>query len=166
MARDRPSPYGEVAFFPRSAGALGCHPRIRAGFPRDGSRTAVFIVARGPVPRVVPSSRGGVLGPTDLRDVFFRSAGALGCHTRIRAGFPRDRWSAPTMARDRPSPYGEGGLPPRRPIASRPGGLSYGSIARIETGRSLLHRFMKHPEFYVNLFSSFFFFDEAYAKQH
>ena len=27
-------------------------------------------------------------GPTDLRDVFFRRAGALGCHTRIR-GPPR-----------------------------------------------------------------------------
>ena len=44
----------------------------------------------------------------------------------------RERWSAKAMARDRPSPYGEGGgfLPPRprlarRPIASRPGGLSY-----------------------------------------
>ena len=33
-----------------------------------------------------------------------RSAGALGCHTRIRAGFPRDR----SMARDRPSPYVKG----------------------------------------------------------
>ena len=37
-------------FFYRRAWALGCHTRIRAGFPRDGSRT-VFIVARGPVPR-------------------------------------------------------------------------------------------------------------------
>ena len=36
--------------------------------------------------------------------VFYRSAGALGCHTRIRAGFPRDR----SMARDRPSPYVKG----------------------------------------------------------
>ena len=36
MARDRPSPYGAgVAFFRRSAGALGCQTRIRAGFPRD-----------------------------------------------------------------------------------------------------------------------------------
>ena len=38
----------------------------------------------------------------------YRSAGALGCHTRIRAGFPRERWGARTLARDRPSPYGEG----------------------------------------------------------
>ena len=27
-----------VAFFYRSAGALGCHTRIRAGFPRDVER--------------------------------------------------------------------------------------------------------------------------------
>ena len=53
MARDRPSPYGDVPFFSRSVGALGCH-------------------------------------------------------TRSRAGFTRERWSARTraMARDRPSPYG------------------------------------------------------------
>ena len=49
----------------------------------------------------------------DLKDLkrkarrFFRSAGVLGCHTRIRAGFPRERWIPRTMARDRPSPYGE-----------------------------------------------------------
>ena len=55
-------------FLHRSAGALGCHTRIRAGFPRDRSRTVFFIVARGPV--------------------------------------PRDGWVARTMARDRPSPYG------------------------------------------------------------
>ena len=56
MARDRPSPYGEGAAF------------------------------------------------------FYRSAGALGCHTRMRAGFPRDRWivRACSMARDRPSPYVKG----------------------------------------------------------
>ena len=28
----------EEAFFHRSAGALGCHTRIRAGFPRDVER--------------------------------------------------------------------------------------------------------------------------------
>ena len=27
----------------------------------------------------------------------------------VRGPVPRERWSAPTMARDRPSPYGEGG---------------------------------------------------------
>ena len=42
MARDRPSPYAEGGRFStqkparyRSAGALGCHTRIREGFPRD-----------------------------------------------------------------------------------------------------------------------------------
>ena len=55
--RDTPndfvSPVGETSWsrFYRSAGALGCHTRIREGFPRDGSRTVFFIVARGPVPR-------------------------------------------------------------------------------------------------------------------
>ena len=39
----------------------------------------------------------------------YRSAGALGCHTRIRAGFPRDRSVDRSMARDRPSPYGKTG---------------------------------------------------------
>ena len=53
-----------------------------------GETGRFFTVARGPVPR----------------DRFRpRKAGALGCHTCMRAGFPRDRW----MARDRPSPYGE-----------------------------------------------------------
>ena len=38
---------------------------------------------------------------------FARSAGALACHTRMRAGFPREPWIAPTMARDRfPRTYG------------------------------------------------------------
>ena len=46
----------QESFFYRSAGALGCHTRIRAGFPRDGSSTVFFIVARGPVPRDRPSS--------------------------------------------------------------------------------------------------------------
>ena len=36
------------ARFSRIAGALGCHTRIREGFPRDGSRTVFFIVARLP----------------------------------------------------------------------------------------------------------------------
>ena len=97
-------------FRPRSAGALGCHPRIREGFPRDrwmardrpspyGETGRFFIVARGPVPR----------------DCFRpRSAGALGCHTRIRAGFPRERG----MARDRPSPYGKRHVFPHPAIAA------------------------------------------------
>ena len=66
--------------------------------------------------------------PTGERGRFlscYRSAGALGCHTRIRAGFPRDLSTSAEnarspettdvccsdrcMARDRPSPYGESG---------------------------------------------------------
>ena len=38
----------------------------------------------------------------------YRSAWALGCHTRIRAGFPRERSVDRSMARDRPSPYVKG----------------------------------------------------------
>ena len=92
MARDRPSPYGEGDCF--------------------------FTVARGPVPRDRcvardrPAPYGIRYGFSMARDrpspygegdcFFYRSAGALGCHTRIRAGFPRDR----CVARDRPAPYG------------------------------------------------------------
>ena len=39
------------AFCCRIAGALGCHTRIRAGFPSDRCRKPFFFVARGPVPR-------------------------------------------------------------------------------------------------------------------
>ena len=38
----------------------------------------------------------------------YRSAWALGCHPRIRAGFPRDHSVDRSMARDRPSPYVKG----------------------------------------------------------
>ena len=83
-ARDRPSPYGEGgAFF---------------------AQETLVTVARGPVPRdrcmardrPSPYGEGGRLFSA-------RSAGALGCHTRIRAGFPRERWGARarTMARDK-----------------------------------------------------------------
>ena len=47
-----------------------------------------------------------------------RSAGPLGCHTRIRAGFTRERSVDRSMARDRPSPYAEGG----RSAAKKPSG--------------------------------------------
>ena len=55
-----------------------------------------------------------------------RRARALGCQTRIRAGFPRHRSRNPTIAGDRPPRYG-----------------------KIETGRALLHGFMKHPHFTI-----------------
>ena len=105
MARDRPSPYGPGGvFFHRSAGALGCHTRIRAGSPRDLSTAAEN--ARNPeTPAVCCADRCMARdrpSPYDEGAAFFyRSAGALGCHTRIRAGFPRDL----STSRDRPSPY-------------------------------------------------------------
>ena len=49
MARDRPSPYGKGSRSGyRSAGALGCHTRIRAGFPRErrSEGETFFFVAR------------------------------------------------------------------------------------------------------------------------
>ena len=193
-------------FFYRSAGALGCHTRIRAGFPRDryhkegrfrsvrtlmsiekragpfsrSVRTLIgkprsisktikdlkalralrgracyrhagpkgpeekgatfFTVARGPVPRERLVDRNMARdrpSPYDEGAFFIVARGPLGCHTRIRG----------------PSPYGEGDLLPprpreaRRPIASRPGGLSYKDIAYIKTRRALRHGFMKHPLF-------------------
>ena len=39
----------------------------------------------------------------------YRRAGALGCQTRIRAGFPRELPVERSMAEDRPSPYVKGG---------------------------------------------------------
>ena len=91
LARDRPSPYGEGwRFFYRRAGA--CPPR--------SFMHRYFFVARGPVPRDRSVARGMARdrpSPYGEGGVFFRSAGALGCQTRIRAGFPRERWFARGM---------------------------------------------------------------------
>ena len=89
------------------------HARVACEGPSPTVRGAVFPVARGPSDAIRASERVspaivGVRGcwrgtgprPT-MKCRFSRSAGALGCHTRIRAGFPRDR----CMARDRPPPY-------------------------------------------------------------
>ena len=77
MARDRPAPYGQRREFVSVTVARGLSPA-----------SVSVTVARGPVPR----DRLG-----------YRSAGPLGgFHTRIRAGFPRER----SMARDRPASYG------------------------------------------------------------
>ena len=79
--------------------------------------------------------------PTVKGIVFYRRAGALGCHTRIREGFPRDR----SMARDRPSPYVKGrrfftaARGPRMPHA-HPSGFHRD-----------IERFMKHPRLNANL---------------
>ena len=96
----------------RGAGnPLGCAcGNLRGPSPYD-SGDVLITVARGPVPRdlSVPQSvardRPSPYGKTGR---FSRSAGALGCHTRIRAGFPRERPGPRTMARDRPSPYDSG----------------------------------------------------------
>ena len=75
----------------RSAGALGCHTRIRAGFPRE------FLVDRSMArDRPSPYGEGGRFS-TKNPPV-----------TVARGPVPRERWNARTMARDRPSPYGEG----------------------------------------------------------
>ena len=58
-------------------------------------RAAFFHRSAGACPPRVPSSREGVLGPLGPKDSFFIVA---------RGPVPRDR----CMARDRPSPYGEG----------------------------------------------------------
>ena len=145
MARACPSPSGERGRFLscyRSAGALGCHPRIRAGFPRDLSTFAEN--ARSPeTPDVCCSDRCMARdrpSPYDEGGRFlscYRSAGACPPRSLDLCGKrpqPRDpgclllrpvhgegqalalrckRQSS--MARDRPSPYdeGEGFLPPR-----------------------------------------------------
>ena len=61
--------------------------------------------------------------------------------TVARGPVPRERWSARAMARDRPSPYDEGGLSAAAPPVGAP---SY----CIETRRSRLRGVMKHPHLY------------------
>ena len=50
--------------------------------------------------------RGGQAPALRGKTVLHRRAWALGCHTRIRAGFPRQRPRNPTLAGDRPPRYG------------------------------------------------------------
>ena len=68
-----PRPTGKGTVFYRSAGA--CPPRV-SGRPQHGEGQALALRGRGPFSPKKPSR--------------YRSAGPLGCHTRIRAGFPRD----------------------------------------------------------------------------
>ena len=144
MARDRPSPYGEGRLFSiRSAGALGgFHTRIQAGFPRDLStfeengrslettdvccsdrcmardrpspygegavlrlRNRPVTVARGPVPRDLSPSAENARIP-ETTDVC--------CSDRC-------------MARDRPSPYGEGAV---LRLRNRPVTVARGPVPR------------------------------------
>ena len=88
--------------------SLRVYAYYRHSGPTDLKSTRdVFSVART-MARACPSpyvkGRRFFTAATVKETVFYRSAGALGCHTRIRAGFPRDR----CMARDRPSPYVKG----------------------------------------------------------
>ena len=90
---------------PVARGPLGgFHTHIRAGFSAIGAW-------RGTGPR--PTVKGAVPA------------------TVARGPVPRDRWITRAMARDRPSPYDEGIF--CRPIASRPGGLSYREDIKYET---------------------------------
>ena len=86
------------------------------------SGTLFFTVARGPVPRDLSICAKNARKPTVSLPIeawrgtgprptvkggglAYRSAGALGCHTRIRAGFPRERSTyAKTERRSRPFP--------------------------------------------------------------
>ena len=98
MARDRPSPYGEEGVFYRSAGAcpprslhgegnpLGCACGNRGPKPYDERKAASTTVVRGPVPR----------------DCSTAAENARSQETTDVCGSDR------CMARDRPSPYGEG----------------------------------------------------------
>ena len=97
---------------PRKGGGSSLRWR-GTGFPNAlRRRDPFFTVARGPVPRERSVDRSmardrpspyGEGGCSVKKMSRYRSAGALGCHTRIREGFPRARWSARTMARDRVS---------------------------------------------------------------
>ena len=77
----------------------------------------------------------------------YRSAGALGCHTRIRAGFPREHPVDRSMARDRPSPYAEGkafaGFPRERPV-NRSMARDRFSHRPTRKGKRFFHRSVGH----------------------
>ena len=104
----------------RRAWALACHTRMRAGFPRPATiagdrpprygprRVSVYRRARAcPSPC---SDRGGQAPALRAKGVSAdRRAWALGCHTRMRAGFPRHA----TIAGDRPPRYGPKGFQSR-----------------------------------------------------
>ena len=86
-------PYAHPSGFPPRASDCASTDEGQALALRWGG--GVFYRSAGACPPRCPSLSGSVLGLTDLRSVFYRSAGALGgFHTRIRAGFPRERWIA------------------------------------------------------------------------
>ena len=79
--------------------------------PRYGEKNASLHVGRGPVPRraavyrTIAGDRPPRYGEND--GFRYRRAWALGCHTRIRAGFPRRAAVYRKIAGDRPPRYGE-----------------------------------------------------------
>ncbi len=124
------------------------HARVACEGPRPTVNGAVpATVARGPVPRErFRLCRAGALGNFHMRRRAGFSAiaawrgtgprptvnGAVP-DTVARGPVPRDRWVARAMARDRPSPYDEGGpSAAAAPVGAPP--------YCIETGRSLLPR--------------------------
>ena len=144
MARDRPSPYGKWSRSGyRSAGA--CPPRTFQAPSRGAPRKPCASERVSPRDRCMardrpsPYGKGGraedIARPFAIRrsqTTEPRSAEALGCHMRIRAGFPRDRSRAPeTVVRDRLIPNGSNARPPHLP--SR-GGLSSAIVAWRGTG--------------------------------
>ena len=93
-------PCGEP-FRARSAGALACHTRRRAGFPRERPRVPVTVVRE----RLLPNGA--------WRGELFRARSAGACPPRsvnLRENRPPPKAVSRVdrgMARDRPSPYGE-----------------------------------------------------------
>ena len=112
----------------------------RAAGDRGGQAPALrfkkrhpLTVGRGPVPRHawVDRNLAGDRPPRyDKNATPHRRAWALACHTRMRAGFPRQCPRNPTIAGDRPPRYGEKNGP-RATGTSRPGGLSYRDASRL-----------------------------------
>ena len=120
IARDRPSPYGEGAFFIVVRGPVPRDCWMTRAMARE-TRSHARLASEGPSP-TVKGWRFFIV---------------------VRGPVPRERWIARTMARETrsharlasegPSPTMKGDLLPtrpraRRPIASRPGGLSYGDL--------------------------------------
>ena len=112
MARDRPSPYGDVPFFPRSAGA--CPPRSpSSSYVFRSVRTYMSIekhvVLFSRAFRSLIKTRAALAKPIkDLKDLSvlrgragYRHSGSTDLKNKRRFSVAR------AMARDRPSPYDE-----------------------------------------------------------
>ena len=127
-----PRPTIKNAIPHRRAWALACHTRRRAGSPRQRPRTPTRAGDRPP--RYGPGNTklaGDRPPPYDKKRHPHRRAWALACHTRRRAGFPRQRPRTPTLAGDRPPRYGPGNtkLAGDRPPRYGPGFSNTAAIA-------------------------------------